>query len=124
MVSIDRPLNSLHFRIIFNLFSKDPGPLKSKKRIRAVKQLSLGQVSIMWRPLQNSQWRYALSLISNNIGMPHTAVDSKTKVNLTCLASSRGRQNGGQGHTGIGDLAVCPKFVNLLCRCELYRRRS
>jgi hypothetical protein len=54
MVSIDRPLNSLHFRIIFNFFLKDPGPLKSKKRITAVQQLSLGQVSIMWRPLQKN----------------------------------------------------------------------
>jgi hypothetical protein len=86
-------------------------------------------------------------LISNNIGMPQTAVDSVSvwgipilfeiklrayryrvfcsgchmietcpilKLDLTCLASSRGRQNGGLGHTGIGDLAVCPKFVNLL----------
>jgi hypothetical protein len=36
----------------FELFLKEPGPLNSKKPIRAVKQLSLGQVSIMWRPLQ------------------------------------------------------------------------
>jgi hypothetical protein len=89
----------------------------------------------MWRPLQKTPYRYALSLISNNIGMPQTAVDSvsvwgippsilKLKLDLTCLASSRSRQNGGLGHTGIGDLAVCPKFVNLLSRCELYRRRS
>jgi hypothetical protein len=65
----------------------DPGPLNSKKRIRAVKQLSLGQVSILWRPLQKAQDRYALSLISNNIGMPHTTVDFKTKseCNLPCL---------------------------------------
>jgi hypothetical protein len=56
--------------------------------------------------------------------MPHTAVDFKTKseFNLPCLASSRGRQNGGLGHTGIGDLAVCHKFINLLPWYELYRR--
>jgi hypothetical protein len=30
----------------------------------------------MWRPLQKTLYRYALSLISNNIGMPQTAVDS------------------------------------------------
>jgi hypothetical protein len=38
----------------FKLFLKDPGPLNSKKRIRAVKQLSLGQGSIMGRPLQKN----------------------------------------------------------------------
>ena len=36
------------------LFLKDPGPLNRNKRIRAIKQLSLGQVTIMWRPLQNA----------------------------------------------------------------------
>ncbi len=40
------------FPQFFKLFLKDPGPLNRKKRIRAVKQLSLGQVSILWRPLQ------------------------------------------------------------------------
>jgi hypothetical protein len=37
-----------------NFFLKDPGPLNRKKRNRGVKQLSLGQVTIMWRPLQNA----------------------------------------------------------------------
>jgi hypothetical protein len=66
--------------------------------------------------------------------MSHTAVVSvsvwgippsifKLKVNLTCLASSRGRQNGSLGHTGIGNSAVCPNFVNVLRRCEHYRLR-
>jgi hypothetical protein len=52
----------------------------------------------MWRPQQKTLQRYALSLISNNIGMPYTVVDSvsvwgillsifKLKTNLTCLAS-------------------------------------
>jgi hypothetical protein len=57
--------------------------------------------------------------------MPQTAVDSvsvwgippilKQKLNLTCLASSRGRQSGGVGHTGIGDLAVCPISLLIFC---------
>ncbi len=42
------------FPQFFQLFLKDPGPLNSKKRFSAAKQLSLGQVSIMWRPLQNA----------------------------------------------------------------------
>jgi hypothetical protein len=43
------------FPKFLKLFLKDPGPLNRNKRIRAVKQLSLGQVTIMWRPLQNAQ---------------------------------------------------------------------
>jgi hypothetical protein len=42
------------FPQFFELFLKDPGPLNRKKRLRAVKQRSLGQVTIMWRPLQNA----------------------------------------------------------------------
>ncbi len=42
------------FPQFFNFFLKDPGPLNRKKLIRSVKQLSLGQVTIMWRPLQNA----------------------------------------------------------------------
>jgi hypothetical protein len=42
------------FLQFFKLFLKDPRLLNRKKRIRAVKQLSLGQVTIMWRPLQNA----------------------------------------------------------------------
>jgi len=66
--------------------------------------------------------------------MPHTAVISvsvwgtprsifKIKMNLTCLASSRCWQNSGLRHTGIPNSAVCPMFVKLLRRFELYRRR-
>ncbi len=43
MVLIDRPCLPLHFR-----------PLKSKKRFSVVEQLTLGQVSIMWIPLQKN----------------------------------------------------------------------
>ncbi len=45
-------LYSSTFPQFFSLLLKDPGPLNRKKQIRAVKQLSLGQVSIKWRPLQ------------------------------------------------------------------------
>ena len=70
------------------------------------------------------QYRYAPHRRRFCVGLGHTAVDFKTETILSCLASSRGRQNGGLGHTGIGDLAVCHKFINLLPRYELYRRRS
>jgi hypothetical protein len=75
MVSTDRPLYSQHFRIIFNFFFKDPGPLNSKKRIRAVKQLSLGQVSIMWRPLQKNsiavcpKYDYSSIAVEDNVNL-------------------------------------------------------
>jgi hypothetical protein len=41
------------FNIRSNL-RKNPSPLNIKKRFGAVKQLSLGQVSIMWCPLQKN----------------------------------------------------------------------
>ncbi len=42
----------LYISALFLTFLKVPGPLNNKKRFSAVKQLTLGQVSIMWRPLQ------------------------------------------------------------------------
>ncbi len=140
MVSIDRSYNPLPFQKLFKLFLKDPGPLNSIKRVSAVKQLKLGQISIMWRPLQKSLQRYALSLISNNIGKPHTVVDSvsvwgippsifKLKMNITCHASSRGRKNGGLGHTvqlsatqryALSLLIFCPGMNSTAVDLKIY----
>jgi hypothetical protein len=50
VVSIDRPLNTLHFRRFKKFFLKDPGPLKNKKRILADKQLLMGSYWNMGRP--------------------------------------------------------------------------
>jgi len=54
MVSIDRSYNPLPFRNFYNFFLKNPGPLNSIKRFSAVKQLKLGQILFMWRPLQKT----------------------------------------------------------------------
>jgi hypothetical protein len=54
MVSIDRPfLNTPHFRNLKKKF-KGPRPFKQQKTFSAVKQLTLGQVLIMWRLLQKT----------------------------------------------------------------------
>ncbi len=47
-------LSSSTFPHFLKLFLKDPGPLNRKKRIKVVNKFSLGQVSIMWRPLQKN----------------------------------------------------------------------
>ncbi len=54
MGGINRQAFKYTFPQFFKLFLKEPGPLNSIKRFSAVKQLNLGQVWIMWRPLQKT----------------------------------------------------------------------
>ena len=50
MVSIDRPLNTLHFRRFKKNYLKDPGSLNSKKRFCVAKQLYVWRHTIKGRP--------------------------------------------------------------------------
>jgi hypothetical protein len=63
VVSIDRPLIRLHFRRFKKNFLKDPGPLKSIKRIRAAKQLFMCSDRIMWPPGSKIRYREDTSII-------------------------------------------------------------
>ncbi len=61
MVSIDSPLIRQHFRRFKKKILKDPGPLKSIKRIWAVKQQFMCTDWIMWPPGSKIQYRSVFS---------------------------------------------------------------
>ena len=71
-----KAFNSSTFPPILNFFLKDPGPLKSIKRIWAAKQLFVCTDRIMWPPASKIQYRDDTCMISSQYRLNTSIIEN------------------------------------------------
>ena len=87
VVSIDRPYIPIHFRKLFTFFLKDPGPLNSKKRIWASKQLFMCADRIMWPPASKIRYRDDTCMILSQYRVYTSIIEANLYTLFICIFS-------------------------------------